>query len=220
MTTDQAGPGDSGLASQVDTQPEQIADLYDEWARADYDADLATWNYQAPAQAAAAAVEAMADTTGKRFLDAGCGTGLVGVELKRLGAAHIIGGDFSPASAEVARQRGVYDDVVHLDLNDTLDFADDAFDAVLSIGVFSYLTDSRSTITELLRVTAPDGCIIFTQRTDLWTERDFGSLLASLVDGGACTASVSEVAPYLPGHPEFGSDIGIRYVTLHPVPNS
>jgi predicted TPR repeat methyltransferase len=216
MTTNHAGPGDSGLVSQFDTRPEQVAELYDEWATADYDTDLATWNYEAPARAAGAAVEALADRTSTRFLDAGCGTGLVGVELRRLGATHIIGGDFSPASVEVARQRGVYDDVVHLDVNARLDFADDSFDAVLSVGVFSYLTDSRATVVELLRVTAPGGCVVFTQRSDLWTERDFDALLTSLLDEGACTASISDIAPYLPGHPEFGDEIGIRYVTLHP----
>ena len=151
-----------------------------------------------------------------RILDAGCGTGLVGVELRRLGATHIVGGDFSPGSVEVARQRGAYDDVVHLDLNAPLDFADDSFDAVVSVGVFSYLADSRSTILELLRVTSPNGCVVFTQRSDLWTERNFDALIAALVEEQRCTASVSDIAPYLPGHPEFGDDIGVRYVTLQP----
>jgi predicted TPR repeat methyltransferase len=216
MTTDHSGPGDSGLASQFDAQPEQVAELYDGWANADYDADLANWNYEAPARAAAITTEALADAAGARILDAGCGTGLVGIELRRRGATHIIGGDFSPASVEVARQRGVYDEVFHLDLNAPLQFADDSLDAVVSIGVFSYLTDSRATIVELLRVTAPGGCVVFTQRSDLWTDRDFDALIAGLVDERRCTASISDVAPYLPGHPEFGDDIGIRYVTLQP----
>ena len=215
MTTDPSSPGD-GLASQFDTPPEQVAELYDGWANTGYDTDLATWNYEAPARAAAIAIEALGDLASARILDAGCGTGLVGIELRRQGATHIIGGDFSPTSVEVARQRGVYDDVLHLDLNAPLDFPADSFEAIVSVGVFSYLTDSRATIVELLRVTAPGGCVVFTQRSDLWTERDFDALIATLADEGRCTASISDIAPYLPGHPEFGDDIGIRYVTLQP----
>jgi predicted TPR repeat methyltransferase len=215
MTTNHSSPGD-GLASQFDAPPEQVAELYDGWANADYDTDLATWNYEAPARAAAIAIKALADVASARILDAGCGTGLVGIELRRQGATRIIGGDFSPASVEIARQRAVYDEVLHLDLNAPLEFPTDSFDAVVSIGVFSYLTDSSATIIELLRVTAPGGCVVFTQRSDLWTERHFDALIAALVNDGRCTASISDVAPYLPGHPEFGDDIGIRYITLQP----
>ena len=214
MTTERSGPGDDGLASKFDAQPEQVAELYDGWANADYDADLATWNYEAPAHAASIAMGKLGDPAHSRILDAGCGTGLVGVELRRLGATSIIGGDFSPTSVAVARQRGVYDEARFVDLNAPLDFADDAFDAVVSVGVFSYLTDSRTTIIELLRVTAPGGCVVFTQRSDLWAARVFVALINELVDEGRCTASISDVAPYLPGHPEFGDDIGVRYVTL------
>ena len=215
MTTDHTeGAGESGLRSQSAADPGEIAALYDRWAAADYDADLEAWNYEAPARAASIVAEALAGTAGARILDAGCGTGLVGAALRALDAGHIVGGDFSPASIDVARTSGVYDDVAHLDLNDRLDHPDASFDAVASIGVFSYLTDSRATIDELLRIVVPGGTVVFTQRTDLWDEREFDSIIAELVDGHRCTAVVSDVAPYLPGHPEFGEEIGIRYVTL------
>jgi hypothetical protein len=35
-----------------------------------------------------------------------------------------------------------------------------------------------------------------------------------LVDGGLCTAEVSTARPYLPKHPEFGTEIGVIYTTL------
>lgn len=215
MPTERNDSG-KGLAAQAATDPRQVAELYDGWANADYDTDLAAWDYEAPARAATAAMALVAEPNAAQILDAGCGTGLVGVELRRLGATHILGGDFSPASVEAARQRGVYTEVVDLDLNAPLAFTVGSFDAVVSVGVFSYLTDSRATIIELLRVTAAGGCVVFTQRSDLWIERDFDALLASLVAEGRCSATVSDIAPYLPRHPEFGSHIGIRYVTLRP----
>ena len=38
----------------------------------------------------------------------------------------------------------------------------------------------------------PDMPVVFTQRTDLWEQRDFASLLSGLADGGVCDVSVSK----------------------------
>jgi predicted TPR repeat methyltransferase len=218
MDNEGSGTAGKGLAAQFDANPTQVASLYDDWAASGYDADLAAWGYDAPRVAAGLVVEALSTRKGGDLsgpvLDAGCGTGLVGTELRQLGVDRITGGDFSPASVDTARSLGVYDEVVALDLNAALDFADGRFRAVISIGVFTYLTDSAATLSELLRIVEPSGFVVFTQRTDLWAERDFDALVSSLVDAGLCAATVSAPSPYLPGHPEFGEQIGIRYTTL------
>jgi predicted TPR repeat methyltransferase len=210
------GVGDEGLVSGFEASPAEVAALYDTWAEANYDDDLTSWGYDAPERIAAKIAQHLASTPthGSGVLDAGCGTGRVGAALHALGIADLVGGDFSAASVEVARSRAVYDDVTHLDLNEPLPFDDDRFAGVTSVGVFSYLADSESTIRELLRVVAPTGVLIFTQRTDLWVERDFDRLIESLVGSGSCTATVSEPIVYLPGHAEFGTDIGVFDTTL------
>lgn len=201
----------TGLAAQAAADPADVSAMYDDWAQVRYDADLAEWGYEAPAQVAERLAAAVTDGP---VLDAGCGTGLVGVELHRRGVGPLIGGDFSAVSVEIARGRGVYDDVVELDLNAPLDFDDREFRAVVSVGVFSYLTDSEATIRELIRIVEPGGRVLFTQRTDLWDERGFSALLRRLADAGLCDVNVTEPQPYLPEHPEFGGEIGIRYATL------
>ncbi len=168
----------------------------------------------APARVAGLVADLLEEDLGAPVLDAGCGTGLVGAELHRLGIVDVVGGDFSPVSVERARTSGHYVDVVHLDLNAPLEFADEQFRVVVSVGVFSYLSDSEATIRELLRVVPSGGAVVFTQRTDLWGERDFDALLQRLVDDGTCEVSVSAPQSYLPQHPEFGDDIGIYYATL------
>jgi len=55
--------------------------------------------------------------------------------------------------------------------------------------------------------------VIFTQRTDLWAERNCDEILADLAASGRCDVTTSDVSPYLPGHPEFGDQIGIIYTT-------
>ena len=202
-----------GLAAESDASPTDIAAYYDAWAANDYDADVTSWGYEAPERVAAMVTRRLQEQPGQ-VLDAGCGTGRVGAALQALGVKDVIGGDFTPASVEAARRRNVYQSVDHLDLNERLVFNDNQFAAVVSVGVFSYLTDTLATITELLRITEPAGVVIFTQRTDLWAERECDALVSSLVATGVCTAKISDPSPYLPGHDEFGTDIGIIYITL------
>ena len=202
-----------GLAGESNASPKDVAAYYDAWAADTYDDDVVGWGYEAPERVAAMAATYLAQQQ-ELVLDAGCGTGQVGAALHALGVTNIIGGDFTPASVAAARQRGLYRSVDHLDLNERLNFDDDQFAVAVSVGVFSYLTNTLATITELLRVTKPGGLVIFTQRTDLWSERNCEALIDTLVTGGACTATMSEPSPYLPGHNEFGTDIGIIYTTL------
>ena len=223
MADETLGEAGEGLAAQFHAAPADVAALYDDWVVTRYDADLAAWGYDAHVRAADM-ISTLLPELGSTLLstsasegpvlDAGCGSGLVGAELRQRGIEPVIGGDFSPASVETARSRGVYDEVVELDLNRPLPFADGQFRAVVSIGVFSYLTDSEATIRELLRIVQVGGPVVFTQRTDLWAERDFARLLSDLADEGLCAVTVSSPQPYLPLHPEFGGDIGVHYATL------
>lgn len=73
-----------------------------------------------------------------RVLDVGAGNGIVGEELKALGAGKIVGVDIiSEARAALERDRpGIYDDYVVVDLTDIPDDAD----AVLAAGDFNCLT--------------------------------------------------------------------------------
>lgn len=209
-----AGGSDAGLAAESGSSPEAVVDLYDTWAGSgDYDDDVAGWGYEAPERVAAMVSEAIGSESGQ-VLDAGCGTGRVGVALAAAGITGVIGGDFSEASVTAAKSLGIYRQVEHLDLNGPLDFDDRRFDATVSVGVFTYLTDTGATIDELLRIVRSGGVVIFTQRTDLWDARESDRLIAERVDAGVCTAEISEPMPYLPGHPDFGDSIEVRYVTL------
>lgn len=203
-----------GLAAESNASPAEIASYYDDWASSGgYDDDVAGWGYEAPERVAVMAADHLRKLPGS-VLDAGCGTGRVGSALRAVGVTTLIGGDFTPASVDAARARGVYDTVDYLDLNARLEFDDNMFAVVVSVGVFSYLTDTAATLRELLRITSAGGAVIFTQRTDLWDERDCDAIVAALVSDELCTADMSDAQPYLPQHPEFASDIGIIYTTL------
>ena len=203
-----------GLAGEWNAAPKEIAEYYNTWASSgEYDDDVAGWGYEAPERVATMAAEHLQLHPGS-VLDAGCGTGRAGAAMRAAGIDDLVGGDFNVASVDAARSRDVYRSVDHLDLNDRLNFDDDQFAVVVSVGVFSYLIDTAATVRELLRITKQGGAIIFTQRTDLWDERGCDALIALLAAEGACTATTSDQQPYLPLHPEFGAEIGIIYTTL------
>ncbi len=184
---------------------------YDGWAN-DYDATLAGWGYDAPARAIALLVGA-AGGAGS-VLDAGCGTGLVGVALRAAGfGGRLIGIDFSPASLERAAARSVYDETFAADLRRPLPFDDGDVDAVLCVGVLSYVPDTPAIWREFARVVTPAGVIVCTQRADVWNERRCNDTLHELECDGTWTAvHLSAPVAYLPGHADFGDEIGVRYL--------
>ena len=61
---------------------EEIMKYYDEWGNK-YDQDMIDWNYAAPKETVNA-FKKYATNKEIVILDAGCGTGLVGIELKKI----------------------------------------------------------------------------------------------------------------------------------------
>ncbi|MER8727771.1 class I SAM-dependent methyltransferase [Mesorhizobium sp. M1027] len=154
----------------LDGDAGRLADLYRGWASA-FDLDVGRVGYCGPMIVAelAGAVQT-AYLAGQRnaiaILDAGCGTGLVGVELERLGFRLIDGFDLSEEMAEKARQTGVYRHVRgDVDLNGLLsDHASASYDITVCCGVFTLGHVQPDGLRELARVTRPNGFVIISAR--------------------------------------------------------
>lgn len=179
------------------SDPRAVAARYDEWARS-YDGDLADWSYQGPAVVADIVVARQPDAD--PVLDVGCGTGLVGRALRDRGfTGRLFGLDISAASLELAGRTGVYASLEVADLQQPLPLADDAVDAVVCVGVMTYLPDVEQVWRELARVTRPGGLVVVTQRADLWHDRDCQAVTDRLAEEGVwAVEQVTGPAPYLP----------------------
>ncbi len=175
----------------------EVADRYNEWANG-YDDDLTSWSYQAPTVVAATVVSRHPEAGS--VLDVGCGTGLVGRALRTRGfTGQILGLDISQASIEIAQQGGAYDSVEQADLQQRLPFEDDSVDAVVCVGVMTYLPEVEAVWREFARVARPGGLVVATQREDLWHTRGCQAVVDRLQDEGMwAPLAITGPAPYLP----------------------
>ena len=116
------------------------------------------------AQATAPFVEALLDAAGTgagmKLLDVCCGTGIVTAAAAARGAS-VVGIDFSPAMLRQARQGHPH---LHLDEGDaeTLPYADDSFDAVVSNFGVHHAPNPEKAIAEAFRVLRPGGRVAVT----------------------------------------------------------
>ena len=100
------------------------------------------------------------DVSGRRILDAGCGSGPLAAALHAKGA-RVTGFDVSTAMVALARQRLGDDADLHVaDLAVPLPFADAEFDDVVCSLVLHYLEDWDRPLAELRRVLKPGGRLI------------------------------------------------------------
>ncbi len=149
-------------------------------------------------------------------LDIGCGTGLTGLALRALGVGVIDGVDLSEVSLAAAQSRGIYRSLQRHNFNESsLPFADNSYRAAECVGVLSYAHDPRVLIVDACRVVQPGGCVVFSQRSDLWAEHNLEGILNAMCTDGILTAATwSEPQSYMPGNADFADQILVLYVTL------
>jgi magnesium-protoporphyrin O-methyltransferase len=110
---------------------------------------------------AAMLAELPADLSGARVLDAGCGTGVMAVELARRGA-EVVAVDISPALIAIARDRAPRDLPIRWEAGDMLDPRLGRFDHIVAMDSMIYY--SARDIAGLLQRAAPRlaGRFVFT----------------------------------------------------------
>ena len=143
---------------------EELRGEYDRIASA-YDAELLDgMGYRSPA--AVSEVVRRLLQPDARVLDAGAGTGLLGVALAKEGFTRLDAFDLSPGMLAEAARKDVYDDLRTGRLGDALEYGDGTYDAVVSAGVLTTGHAPATSLDELVRITRRGGHLIFTLRSD------------------------------------------------------
>ncbi|MDX8529333.1 class I SAM-dependent methyltransferase [Mesorhizobium sp. MSK_1335] len=174
----------------LDSDADRLAHFYRGWANS-YDLDVGLDEYCGPMIVAelAGAVQT-AYLAGQRatiaILDAGCGTGLVGVELERIGFRLIDGFDLSEEMAEKARQTRAYRHVRgDVDLNGPpSDYSSSSYDITVCCGVFTLGHVRPQGLRELARITRPNGFVIASTRKSYAEATSFEQEVRRLQDAG------------------------------------
>ncbi len=191
----------------------ELQERYDQWA-SDYDSDLERdFGWSAPALAAGVFEKYV--PTNARVLDAGAGTGLVGVALKEKGYGSIVAMDLSQGMLAEARKTGAYERCDQMVLGETLGYETDSFDAVISVGVFTVGHVPPNGLDDLVRVVKPGGHIIYSLRPDVYAENGFKEKHAELEAAGKLSiVEATEPQHVLPiGEPEVEHQVWVLRVS-------
>ena len=114
-----------------------------------------------------------------KIVDVGCGTGLVGQELKKSGFINFDGIDISQEMIDIAYGRG-YQNLFLGNLNESLPFKSKSYDAALCVGVFTHGHVGSDRLGELARIVKSGGIICFTVNEGVYDSYGFDSKIKNL----------------------------------------
>ena len=158
---------------------DEIMKYYDEWSYK-YDKDMEDWNYTGPKETSKLFNKYSSDKNVKIY-DAGCGTGLVGVELKKYGFSNFFGADLSQKLLDLVPKR-LYTTLDKVDLNKPVNEKDSSFDAVMCVGTFTFGHVKPHALDEFIRIIKNKGLICFTINEGIHEEYGFDKKIKQLND--------------------------------------
>ncbi len=186
--------------------PEANRELYASWAETYESVFLAKNDYEYHQHVAAAfcAAQGNLDELDGPVLDVGCGTGVVGAELARLGVGVIDGIDISPemlAKAAVKNHDGhsTYRQLLEADLTERLDLEGGSYAGIVSAGAFTHGHLGPESVSELLRVARPGARCALGINSAHFAEVGFGDWLAERAEAGVISGLSFEMRPIYGG---------------------
>jgi len=160
---------------------EEIMKYYDEWGTNNkYDKDMIEWDYTGPKETVDT-FKKYANNKEIKIYDAGCGTGLVGVELKKNGYTNFDGVDLSKKLLDLV-PNGLYKNLSKADLNKPLNISDNKYDAILCVGTFTFGHVKPAALDEFIRITKNKGLICFTINEGIYEEYGFDKKINELTE--------------------------------------
>ena len=158
---------------------DEVMKYYDEWGKKNkYDKDMEDWNYTGPKETSKI-FNKYSSNKDIKIYDAGCGTGLVGVELKKYGFSNFYGADLSQKLLDLV-PKGLYQTLDKVDLNKSINKNDNSYDAVMCVGTFTFGHVRPQALDEFIRITKNKGLICFTINEGIHEEYGFDKKIKQL----------------------------------------
>lgn len=155
----QAAGGAEPFSSKGRAEDDYIRAHFDE-AAASFDTNLELLRYRAPALLAAA-LERLAPSPVADLLDAGCGTGLCGPQVKAR-CARLTGVDLSAGMLARAAERGCYTELVEAELTAFMKGRPQGFDAILCADTLVYFGALTEPLAAARTALKAGGLLLFT----------------------------------------------------------
>ncbi len=160
---------------------EEIMKYYDEWGTNNkYDKDMVEWDYTGPKETVDT-FKKYANNKEIKIYDAGCGTGLVGVELKKNGYSNFDGVDLSKKLLDLV-PNGLYKNLSKSDLNKPLNISNNKYDAILCVGTFTFGHVKPQALDEFIRIIKNKGLICFTINEGIYKKYGFDKKINELTE--------------------------------------
>ena len=157
----------------------EVMKYYDEWGISNkYDQDMVNWKYSGPRETVEV-FKKYAKNKDIKIYDAGCGTGLVGVELKKFGYHNYDGADLSQKLLDLV-PKGLYQKLSRVDLNKDIKVQDNTYDAVMCVGTFTFGHVKPPALGEFIRIVKDKGLICFTINEGIYEEYGFDKKIKEL----------------------------------------
>ena len=161
------------------TKSEELLKYYQNWTKKNkYNQDMVDLKYVAPKETVLVLKKYIFNNKHK-ILDAGCGTGLVGIELQKNGFSNIDGVDLSQNMLDLV-PKGIYKKIKKIDLNKPLKFKTNMYDVVMCVGTFTYGHVKPKALNELIRITKNRGIICFTINEGVYEKYGFDNKIKEL----------------------------------------
>ena len=158
---------------------DEVMKYYDEWGKENkYNKDMVAWNYTGPKETVETFKE-YAMNKDSIIFDAGCGTGLVGLELKKFGYKNFHGADLSQKLLDTVPDN-LYQKLIKVDLNKSIAIQDNFYDAVMCVGTFTFGHVKPQALDEFIRITKKGGLICFTINEGIYIEYGFDKKIKTL----------------------------------------
>ena len=158
---------------------DEVMKYYDDWGvKNKYDQDMVDWKYSGPKETVEV-FKKYEENKYAKIYDAGCGTGLVGAELKKFDYHNFDGADLSKKLLDLV-PKDLYQKLSKVDLNKKIEIQDNTYDAIMCVGTFTFGHVKPPALDEFIRITKSNGLICFTINEGIYKEYGFDKKIENL----------------------------------------